>query len=121
MLFTLQVDQAGPHRIFIEKCQNSWSACDGYDGDTQHEECDIIDCVGILIVWNVGIQLHAGHPSPSQILLFSSPISLIDKMKSVMRKNKYSIFLCCHILPDIFPQFFDENNQYLPTYSPAVS
>ena len=87
MLFTLQVDQAGPHRIFIEKCQNSWSACDGYDGDTQHEECDIIDCVGILIVWNVGIQLHAGHPSPSQILLFSSPISLIDKMKSVMRKT----------------------------------
>ena len=69
--------------------------------------------VGILIVWNVGIQLHAGHPSPSRILLFSSTISLIDKMKPVMRKNKYSIFLCCHNLPDIFPQFFDENNQYL--------
>ena len=67
-----------------------------------------------MIVWNVGIQLHAGHPSsPSQILLFSSSISLIDKLKPVMMKNKYSLFLCCHILLDIFPQFFDENNQYL--------
>ena len=115
-LFTLQVDHAGPHRI-LERNGHQESEksvkCDGYDGDTQHEECDIIDCVGILIVWNVGIQLHAGHPSPSRILLFSSTISLIDKMKPVMRKNKYSIFLCCHNLPDIFPQFFDENNQYL--------
>ena len=31
--------------------------------------------------------LNTPNPSPSQILLFSSNISLIDKMKSVMRKT----------------------------------
>ena len=64
----------------------------GYDGgtvtpNTENVTLLIVFSVGILIVWNVGIQLHAGHPSPPQILLFSSHISLIDKMKSAMRKT----------------------------------
>ena len=77
---------------------------DGYDGDTQEEECDIIDYVGILIVWNVGIQPHAGHPLPS-ILLFSSTISLIDKMKSVMMKAniRYSfVVIFARHFPTVF-------------------
>lgn len=40
----------------------------GYDGgtvtpNTENVTLLIVFSVGILIVWNVGIQLHAGHPS----------------------------------------------------------
>ena len=64
----------------------------GYDGgtvtpNTENVTLLIVFSVGILIVWNVGIQLHAGHHQPPQILLFSSPISLIGRMRSVMRKT----------------------------------
>ena len=67
--FTTWLDQAGPHRSWgrsghqepKEKCQNSWSIPVMVMRDwgrvtpntAQHEECDIIDCVGVLECWHL--------------------------------------------------------------------
>ena len=72
-----------------EKCQNSWSipvmVMTVTPNTAQHEECDIIDCVGILIVGNVGIQLHAGHP----LLSFSNPSFLFHHFLDWQNEVRY--------------------------------
>ena len=85
----------------------------GYeDGDTPHGECDIIDCPAS---WLFGM------------LEFSFMLVIINLLKSFFSPLQFpwlvewdpwwgkQIFnnIPLWYLPDIFPQFFDENNQYL--------